>query len=317
MRTAIISDIHGNYPAMIKVLEDARAEHVDNFIFVGDYALYDFPYGNQVVQELRRVENAYIIKGNKEEDMKHFREENPDEIINDQNAGLYHSVRELTQESYDYLCGLEDEMYIRLSPNALVYATHVSPIYERPPKVPNNKFCRNFVFHLDMLEKPFTHEEFLEDYRNFVNSDICTPYIQNIDANIIIYAHNHLQSYAYCGEKLIINPGSCGQPFDFDNRAAYTILEETKNGFNVIEKRVAYDIESVIHYTKSSILYKKARVICELNFLDMRLAGNHFPILLGVAREIAVAKNEQGGGFSNATWDEAGERFFAQYGTNY
>lgn len=166
MRTAIISDIHGNYPALMKVLEDARRLHVDNYIFLGDYSLYDFPFPNEVARELIGMENAYIIKGNKEESMKYFREENPKKMMYDQIAGLYFAVRELTQESYDFLSGLEDEMYIRLSPNTLVYATHISPIYKRLPKGHlGNKCCNNFVFHQDMLEKPFSHEGFLDDYR--------------------------------------------------------------------------------------------------------------------------------------------------------
>ena len=161
MRTAIISDIHGNYPALMKVLEDARAEHVNNFIILGDYYL-DFPYTNEVVRELMKMESAYIIKGNREQSMKRFREENPEEIINDRNAAIYHVIRELTQESYDYLNGLEDDLFIHLSPNAIVYATHASPIYEeKPDKLSKYKCSNNITYAQAMLEKPFIHEEFL------------------------------------------------------------------------------------------------------------------------------------------------------------
>jgi len=294
----------------MKVLEDARAQNVGNFIFLGDYFL-DFPFSNEVVQELMGMDNAYIIKGNKEESMKYFRDINPEKMMYDQCAGIYHYVQELTQKSYNFLNDLEDELYIRLSPNTLVYATHISPIYEKLLKGHlENKCCNNRVYHQAMLEKPFNHEEFLDDYNNFVNSDVCIPYIQNIDANIIVYGHNHLQSYAYCGDKLIINPGSCGASMDFNNKAAYTILEETKSGFNVIERRVAYDIEAVIHYTKTSALYEKSKIWHDLIFLDMRLARNHAPILMGIANKIAETKNEEGEYFSNSTWAEAGKRFF-------
>ena len=34
MRFAIISDIHGNLPALDAVLEDANNNNIDNFIFV-------------------------------------------------------------------------------------------------------------------------------------------------------------------------------------------------------------------------------------------------------------------------------------------
>ena len=133
MRTAIISDIHGNYPALMSVLEDARREYVDKFIILGDYYL-DFPYTNEVALELKRMKNAYIIKGNREQIMKHYREENPEDIINSRNAAIYYAVQDMTQESYDYLNNLEDELFIRLSPNVLIYATHVSPIYDKKPE---------------------------------------------------------------------------------------------------------------------------------------------------------------------------------------
>jgi len=204
----------------------------------------------------------------------------------------------------------------------LVYATHISPIFGKSQgATPRDKCCLNQIFRQAMLEKPFSHEEFLDDYHSFVNSDICVPYVQNIDANIILYGHNHLQSYAYCGDKLIINPGACGLPFDFSNKAAYTILEETRNGFNVIERRVAYDIESLIHYTRASVLYEKNKIICELTFLDVLSGRNNQSLLFDIAREIATAKDEEGDffntPFSSSTWDEAGERFIEQYGVQF
>jgi hypothetical protein len=107
-------------------------------------------------------------------------------------------------------------------------------------------------------------------------------------------------------------------PYDFNDKAPYTILEETKTGYNVIEKRVQYDIGSVIHYTKSSALYEINRNICELTFLDLQTGSNNVSLLLDIALEIAAAKNEDGDfyriPFSNATWAEAGERFITQYG---
>jgi len=65
MRIAIISDVHGNYPTLVKVIEDAVANTVDKFIFAGDY-IFDLPFSNEVVRLLMKLENAHIIKGNKE-----------------------------------------------------------------------------------------------------------------------------------------------------------------------------------------------------------------------------------------------------------
>ena len=315
MRTAIISDIHGNYPAFMKVLEDACAERVDNFIFLGDYSVYDFPWPNEVAQELMKIDSAYFIRGNKEEYMKRFRETKPGEIINDREGGLYWYVRSLTQEAYDFQYGLEDEMYIRLAPNVLVYAKHHLPISAANGNHLLNIFCDYNFFRKAMAEKPFTHEAFLAEYHNYINSNSCLPYIQSIDANIIMYGHNHIQAHAFCGDKVIINPGSCGQPADCNPKAAYTLLEVTSNGYNVIEKRIEYDIEAAIAYIRSSDLYKKARVISELNIHEMRTGIMNTNLLTDIIREVATAKNEayKGLNCNDATWAEAGERFIEKY----
>ncbi|MDF2840559.1 MAG: Calcineurin-like phosphoesterase superfamily domain, partial [Clostridia bacterium] len=47
MRIAIVSDVHGNYPALLAVINDAIENKVDHFLFVGDY-IFDLPYPNEV-----------------------------------------------------------------------------------------------------------------------------------------------------------------------------------------------------------------------------------------------------------------------------
>jgi diadenosine tetraphosphatase ApaH/serine/threonine PP2A family protein phosphatase len=47
---------------------------------------------------------------------------------------------------------------------------------------------------------------------------------------------------AFGAERLILNPGSVGQPRDGDPRASYAVLDSTARSFAV--RRVAYDIEA-------------------------------------------------------------------------
>ena len=44
------------------------------------------------------------------------------------------------------------------------------------------------------------------------------------------------------GDKLVINPGSIGQPRDGDPRASYAVIEDNR----VELKRVEYDVEATI-----------------------------------------------------------------------
>ena len=39
MKYAVLSDVHGNCPALLKVLEDAKKRNIDHFIIAGDYCL--------------------------------------------------------------------------------------------------------------------------------------------------------------------------------------------------------------------------------------------------------------------------------------
>ena len=307
MRIAIIADVHGNYPALVNVVEDAVANNADKFVFAGDY-IFDLPFSNEVTRLLMKLENAYIVKGNKETYLSWLANDNQDNWIYNQMACVYQTFRELSPDALAFLDGLEEECRIELSPEVSLLAVHRFKNIKPSPK--NN--CSSSNFRKKMLNAPFTHEQFLSDFTELINGDEYKPHIDQIDANIIVYGHNHLQSYGYCGNKLIINPGSCGQPLDFNNAAPYTILEINGSELNVIEKRVTYDIESTIEQTKKSIMYEKGTIWSELVFLALRTGMDYFGIFFEIASQIASSKNEESAFFSNSTWDEAYEVFKAK-----
>ncbi len=307
MKAAIISDVHGNYPALIRVLEDARNHNVDQFVFIGDY-IFDLPYSNEVTRLLMKLEDAYIIKGNKEVYLSGLSQANQAEWIYDQLGVVYQTFRELEPDVLEYLSALEEDKYIRLDNDELLFATH----YFKNIKPESKQKCGSASFHRRMLDRPFTHGQFLEDFQALLQNDDMKKEIDSIDASVIVFGHNHLQSYGYCNGKLIINPGSCGQPLDFVADAAYTILEATPDGYIVEERRVKYDIEALVNDAKSSKLYECGKIWSELVFLALRTGRDYFGIFFDVAGQIAASKGEEGQLFSNDTWKEAYERFTAQ-----
>ena len=74
--------------------------------------------------------------------------------------------------------------------------------------------------------------------------------IEKVDADVICVGNTHHQYVLEVGEKLVINPGSVGQPRDGDPRAAYAILEDTK----VDLKRVSYPIDETARAVNESSL---------------------------------------------------------------
>jgi predicted phosphodiesterase len=304
-------------------LEDAKNNNVDKFIFTGDY-IFDMPFSNEVAELLMGLENAHIIKGNKEGYLQNLANDNQDNWTLDQFGSLHQTFRELSPDVYHFLNNLDDECYINLSSAHLghsehtVYAVHFPKKFpERMPDKPSplREFIGSSSFHKRMLEKPFNHEQYLQDFNNAVNTDEFKNVIADVHADIIIFGHNHQQGYGYCDNRLIINPGSCGLPLDFNTDAAYTILEITDGGLNglklnVIEKRVKYDIEYAANQLKKSALYEKGRAWSELMLLSLTTGRDYSRMFFNTAREIALSKNEPAAThFSNATWNEAYEVF--------
>ena len=70
MKYAIISDIHGNMPALRLVLEDAHKHGAESYLLAGDYSIRA-PWFNEVIPTLRRLPNVRAVCGN-EEKYLHF-----------------------------------------------------------------------------------------------------------------------------------------------------------------------------------------------------------------------------------------------------
>jgi diadenosine tetraphosphatase ApaH/serine/threonine PP2A family protein phosphatase len=67
------------------------------------------------------------------------------------------------------------------------------------------------------------------DFENYTKNDI------------IALGHTHVPFVKRIEEKLIFNPGSVGQPRDYDSRASYAVLDTASREVEI--KRVEYEIE--------------------------------------------------------------------------
>ena len=65
MLYAVIADIHGNYPSLRAVLEDAREAGAQQYLLLGDF-LTDWPFTREVLETLASLENAVFVSGNRE-----------------------------------------------------------------------------------------------------------------------------------------------------------------------------------------------------------------------------------------------------------
>lgn len=185
MTVAVFSDIHGNIYALEKALKLIEAYDVDRYLFLGDMAGYYYNQ-NECIELLDNIENLSALMGNHD---KYF------------------------------LNALNNQAYL----NQLTSKYGMSY-----PNLTNNITSKSLEFlkNLKMNEKTSYYEAYhanpnnnLEDYI-YKNSPIefttTTP--------IIFLGHTHHEMQIKYKNTTIINPGSIGQPRDY-NHASFSIID--------------------------------------------------------------------------------------------
>jgi predicted phosphodiesterase len=303
MRYAVISDIHGNLPALNAVIDDAKRNFIDEYIFIGDYYC-DLAYPNEVVNTIKDIKGAHVIKGNKENYLAGLLNTDQTEWVDEQFAPLYWNYRELDEDNLLYLIGLPEDKKIETPDgNHKMHLFHASEFLF---KYTNLGLLSSSKYAEKMIQKNFSHEEYLCYVQKILSSDEkIVEILDGLDTDIVIFGHSHVQWYAEIGKKVIINPGSCGLPLDYDKRAAYTILELDENAINVLERRVSYNISDSISRTMKSELYINAKTWCDIIFDQLNLAKDEITFFFRHVEMISKKKNDYSRPYSTAVWNEA------------
>ena len=105
MKYAVISDIHGNLAALQAVLEDARRQGVDRYLFAGDYCISG-PCPDECIRTIREIPGAVVIRGNEEKYLENLIGRDPSRWTDGQMQVTYWTFRNMSRESLDYLLGL-------------------------------------------------------------------------------------------------------------------------------------------------------------------------------------------------------------------
>jgi putative phosphoesterase len=87
------------------------------------------------------------------------------------------------------------------------------------------------------------HPEHVDQYVRPRSFPKMRPYLDDYDACIL--GHTHIQHEATVDGRLVLNPGSVGQPRDEDPRAAYAVIDTAPDPMAAHCHRVEYDIGAV------------------------------------------------------------------------
>lgn len=212
MKVLIISDIHGNWPALNAVLE--AESDASQIICLGDLVNYG-PMPVECVAWAKNLSSsALFLQGNHDRALGL----DTDPHCSTAYAALAAITQQFTErllapELKEFLAGLEPSARFQMG-NAICFACHASakdPLYHYMP--PSSAVT---LWESEVIVAK--HPDFL------------------------FYGHTHLPLITRFRKTLIVNPGSVGQPKDGDPRAAYAIFE---NG-EISLRRAAYNIEETI-----------------------------------------------------------------------
>lgn len=214
MRTAIISDIHGNLEALNKVLDYVAKNNIDQLYCLGDIVGYG-PNPNECVELIRQQAQKTVI-GNHDHAVLGL---TSTEYFNDfAKLSTYWTQNILTAENIDYLSALDFTLAIDD-----VYLVHSTP--SDPP-----------MWHYILSEIDARHEF------NYFEQKIC--FIGHSHFPIVFHQNGYSRKNKYKldnANKCIINVGSVGQPRDGNPKACFCVYDTDTHEIDYV--RLAYDIE--------------------------------------------------------------------------
>ncbi len=210
MRILLVADLHANWPAM-----QALQEPYDLAICLGDlvdYALEPAPCIDWV-----RRHCGMVVRGNHDHGVAQ------NVIVNGKSGFKFLTgvTRPLTRErsgpgDLRYLAGLPLTIHTTIDETRFFFV-HATP--------------RDAMDEYAQPDVAFWERR-----------------LQNVEADVICVGHTHIPYVLEVGSKLVINPGSLGQPRDGDPRAAYAVVDNRR----VELKRVEYPIEETVRVVQKS-----------------------------------------------------------------
>ncbi len=234
MRVLVMSDIHANYTALETVLADAG--QADEIWCLGDLVGYG-PDPNAVVEAVRELPNLTCLLGN--HDVAVIGKMPLETFNGDARRSLTWTEKVLSADNMDFLRTLPQTTKVR-GEATLAHGSPRDPLWEY---VLNTLSARLNFSHFDTPWCFVGHSHIQCIFRLNQATDRVTLENPRLDAPLELTP------------RLILNPGSVGQPRDRDSRAAYAIYDTTAHSWQ--PHRVKYNIPEVQERIRSAGLPEK------------------------------------------------------------
>jgi putative phosphoesterase len=209
MKIVIISDLHGNYEALRSL-----PDNYDELWVLGDLVNYGPEPG--AVVEFVNAHSTVVVRGNHDHSVGYD--------VDPRCTARYHKMAELTRKYTASVLKKEQKELLRQLPLSLELKRQDTRFYlcHAKPSEPLYGYC------------PEESEEWIKE-------------LDHIKADVLLVGHTHTPFVRRIGERVVVNPGSLGQPKTGKPDACYAVWED--GSFQL--KSFPYPVEQTVGCLKA------------------------------------------------------------------
>lgn len=212
MKIAVISDIHGNYDALVEVLKKAKLEGVEHLLVLGDIVGYYY-HPDKILKALSNW-SCDFIKGNHEYILEDLIA-NPtleESIRLKYGSGHREAILKLNKQELEFLKGLPEKKSVKFDETSFLMC-HGSP------------WANDFYIY------PDCNKEIIE------KSD-------SKGHDFVLIGHSHYAFAIKNKNSILLNPGSVGQSRQVGGKASWCIIDSKNKCFQMIS--TDYNVENLM-----------------------------------------------------------------------
>lgn len=207
MKTLILSDIHGNLPALEAILREEQ--EYDACLFLGDVVDYG-PFPKECIAFLKEEMDVGVL-GNHDNAIAH-----------DVDCGCRGDFKQFSEETrawHKTMLNREEIRFLRSLP----------PLAQT---------------HIDSQTLFLAHATPQGDLFQYLQEDEVDSTLEGITAEVVLLGHTHVQFQKHVGRTLVVNPGSVGLARD-GGTACYAVLQDGSVSLRRIEYDVERTIAAL------------------------------------------------------------------------
>ena len=278
-RLAVLSDVHGNLPALEAVLTDLRQFSVDGIIVAGDYT--GGPWPVETIRLLRSL-GGWMIQGNGDADL--IRYDSGDapssRYTHRQFALMRWAYHQLDRETRAFLASLPEQCVVALDGTAPIRAVHGSPRSQTEGLAPDRDPAG-----LDMA-------------------------LDAVDELALVCGHTHMPWMSERDGRLALNPGAVCGPLDGYLGAQYALLTWHDGRWGVAHRAVPYNLKRLPAAFVESGLLAEGGALARALLLLLVTGRNVWREYLTYARHLCAEAGFDGSdAIPDDLWDRAEASF--------